>query len=91
MAFARCPYSVSLLFSTQHESADPVGHTRKRLANDPEFATPEELLQENPYTLPERLVQAIIDNDEQLREWIVSILATMTVCKLTHACPLSRR
>ncbi|GHJ85979.1 hypothetical protein NliqN6_2381 [Naganishia liquefaciens] len=44
--------------------------TEQRLSAGSAGPTAKELLQSNPYTLPERLVQAIIDNDEQLREWI---------------------
>lgn len=57
---------------------------RQRLSGGSVGATAKELLQSNPYTLPERLVHAIIDNDEQLREWIVSLVAASWRMKSAH-------
>lgn len=66
------------------------GFFRQRLSGGSFGATAKELLQSNPYTLPERLVQAIIDNDEQLREWIVSlVIAALSRMKSAHGVVLS--
>jgi hypothetical protein len=45
---------------------------RQRLRPQETLTTPEELFKLNPHVPPARLVDCIIDNDAQLREWVVS-------------------
>ncbi|KAJ9123247.1 hypothetical protein QFC22_001443 [Naganishia vaughanmartiniae] len=46
--------------------------SEQRLGSHETEITPEELVKQNPHVLPAKLVDCIIDNDTQLREWIES-------------------
>ncbi|KAJ9099990.1 hypothetical protein QFC19_005807 [Naganishia cerealis] len=44
--------------------------SQQRLGSQETGNAPEELVKQNPHVLPAKLVDCIIDNDSQLREWI---------------------